>query len=135
MTNALPQSGSPIPDDHHVVRYIAPRHVDNGIVNGAGFLRRPREDASSVNWLEYFDPPIENQLHEVRVATRLRYAKTGQLARLNIGVTRSYVQQNSPDGLELSFVYDPLRAEGDSLADPSHAQIQGVPWRTQQKPN
>jgi hypothetical protein len=127
MTNELPQSGLPIPDEHHVLRYIAPRHVENGIVNGAGFLRRPGEDASSVNWLEYFDLPVEDQVQGVREVARLRYAKTGQLARLNIGATRNYVRENSPEGLELSFVHDPLMAEGDFPADPSHALIQGVP--------
>jgi hypothetical protein len=127
MTNEMPQSGLPIPDDDHVLRYIAPRHVENGIVNGAGFLRRPGEDASSVNWLEYFDPPVENQVQGVREVARLRYAKTGQLARLNIGATRNYVRENSPEGLELSFVHDPLMAEGDFPADPSHALIQGGP--------
>lgn len=127
MTDELPQSGSPLPDDHHVLRYIAPRHVENGVVNGEGFLRRPGEDASSVNWLEYFDPPVENQVQGVRATARLRYAKTGQLARLRVGETKNYVRENSPDSLVLSFVHDPLQAEGDFSADPSHALIQGVP--------
>jgi hypothetical protein len=127
MTDEMPQSGLPIPDDHHVLRYIAPRHVDGGIVNGAGFLRLPAEDGSSVNWLEYYDPPVSNQVQGVRDVARLRYAKTGQLARLNIGATRSYVRQNSPEGLELSFVHDLLIAEGDFPADPSHALILGIP--------
>ncbi len=126
MTDELPQNG-PIPDDHHVLRYTAPRHVDGGIVNGAGFLRRPTEDGFSVNWLEYFDHPIENQVQGGRDVARLRYAKTGLLARLNIGATRNYVRQNSPERLELSFVHDLLIAEGDFPADPSHALIKGIP--------
>jgi hypothetical protein len=127
MTDGLPRSGSPVPDDHHVLRYIAPRHVENGVVNGEGFLKRPGEDASSVNWLEHFDSPLENQVEGVRSAARLRYAKTGQLARLQVGATATYVRQNSPDGLQLSFVHDPLPVDGDFVADPSHALIKGVP--------
>lgn len=127
MTDELPQSGAPIPDDHHVLRYIAPRHFEDGVVNGAGFLRRPNEEGSSVNCLECFDPPVENQVSEVRSVARLRYAKTGCLVRLNIGVTRDYVRQNSPHGVDLHFVYDPLLAEADFPADPSHALIHGIP--------
>lgn len=127
MTDGLPQSGSLVPDDDHVLRYIAPRHVENGIVNGAGFLRRPGEDASSVSWLELFEPPTENQVQAVRGAARLRYAKTGHLVRLNVGQTRNYVRENAPDGQALSFVHDPLAAEGEFPADPSHALIVGVP--------
>lgn len=127
MTDKVPQSGMPISDDNHVLRYIAPRHVEDGIVNGAGFLRRPNEEGSSVNWLEYFDPPVESQVSEVRSVARLRYAKTGYLVRLNIGVTRDYVRQNSPQGLDLHFVHDPLSAEGDFPSDPSHALIHGIP--------
>lgn len=127
MTDELPQNGLPIPDDHHVLRYIALRHVDGGIVNGFGFLRRSTEDGSSVNWLEYFDHPIENQVQGVRDVARLRYAKTGLLARLHIGATRNYVRQNSLERLGLSFVHDLLIAEGGFPADPSHALIQGIP--------
>jgi hypothetical protein len=96
-------------------------------VNGEGFLTRPDEDASSVNWLEWFDPPIENQVKNVRSVTRLKYAKTGHLARLNVGQTKNYVSANDPNGLVLSFVHAPLDSEGTYPADPSHSLIKGVP--------
>jgi hypothetical protein len=127
MTRQVPKSGSAIPDSDHVLRYLRPRHVENGVVNGEGFLTRQDEDAPSVNWLEWFDPPTENQVKGVRSITRLRYAKTGQLARLNIGQTKSYVSANDPNGLLLSFVHDPLDPEGTFPADPSHGLINGVP--------
>lgn len=116
-----------IPDDHHVVRYIPPRHIDNGIVNGEAFLRRPHEEASSVNWLEYFKPPVENQVKEIRAAARLRYAKTGVLARLNVGETKEHVKNNSPLGLVLDFVHDPLPESAPYEGSPSHALIHGIP--------
>jgi len=123
----VPRDGASIPDSDHVLRYIRPRQVENGVVNGEAFLTRPGEDAPSVNWLEWFDPPIENQVEGVRTVTRLTYAKTGQLARLNIGQTKHYVRENDPNGLSLSFVHAPLRREEPYPADPSHALVRGVP--------
>ncbi|MCL2713215.1 MAG: hypothetical protein FWD68_01100 [Alphaproteobacteria bacterium] len=127
MTDKLPQSGSAIPDDHHVIRYVGGRHVDGDVINGEAFLTKPQEDAPSVNWVEYFDPPIDNQVQGVRSAARLQYGKTGKLVRLNVGATRDYVRENSPDGLQLSFVSDPLPAHEKFGPDPSHALIRGVP--------
>ena len=127
MRKDLPQSGSPIPESDHVLRYIPPRHVQDGVVNGEAFLTRPAENAASVNWLEWFDPPIEEQVGGVRSAKRLRYAKTGLLARLNVGQTARYVKENNAYGLELHFVHDPLEAEEGHRPDPSHALIGGVP--------
>jgi hypothetical protein len=127
MTKLVPKNGAAIPDSEHVLRYLRPRHVENGVVNGEGFLTRPGEDAPSVNWLEWFDPPIENQVKGVRSITRLTYAKTGQLARLNVGQTKSYVRENDPNGLSLSFIHAPLDPEGAYPSDPSHSLIEGVP--------
>jgi len=127
MIKPAPQKGSSIPESDHILRYIRPRHVENGVVNGEGFLTRPGEHAPSVNWLEWFDPPLENQVAGVRSVTRLTYAKSGQLVRLNVGQTTRYVRENDPNGLTLSFVHDPLDAYGTHPPDPSHSLIEGVP--------
>lgn len=127
MTRPVPARGSRLPDPDHVLRYIRPRHVENGVVNGEGFLTRPGEDAPSVNWLEWFDPPVEDQVASVRSVARLSYAKTGQLARLNVGQTIRYVTENEPNGLVISFEHDPLEADDKHRADPSHSLIRGVP--------
>ena len=115
----------PIVDDNHVLRYIAPKHIDNGIINGSGFLRRPYEQASSVNWMEWFPLPIENQVSGVRSLRRLTYARNGRLARINVGSTTRYLEEHVL--IELSFRHDPLPAEVDYPADPSHALIHGIP--------
>jgi hypothetical protein len=120
-------SGEPLPDDHHVLRYIGKKHVDNGVVNGSGFLRRPSEDASSVNWMECFPPPEINQILEVINRRRLKYEKRAQLVKLNVGHTKAYIFENSPGKTKLAFVHDPLPAEGAFLEDQSHALICGVP--------
>ena len=127
MTRIAPQKGSPLPEADRILRYIRPRHVEDGIVNGEGFLTRPGEDAPSGNWLEWFDPPIANQVAGVRSVARLTYAKKGKLARLNVGQTTRYVRENDPNGLVLSFVHDPLDAKETQAADPSHSLIHGVP--------
>jgi hypothetical protein len=127
MTRPIPQKGSLLPEADHVLRYIRPRHVEGDVVNGEGFLTKPGEDAPSVNWLEWFDPPIENQVAGVKGLARLTYARTGRLARLNIGQTIQYVRENDLNGLVLAFVHDPLDPNGTHSADPSHALINGVP--------
>jgi hypothetical protein len=122
-----PDPGTPIPDDDHVLRYIARKHVDNGLVNGAGFLNRPHEEASSVNWMECFPLPLENQVSQISQRRRLRYEKRAQLVRLNVGETRRYVTANATIPIELSFLHDPLPAKGDFPEDQSHALIYGLP--------
>ena len=87
-------------------------------MNGEAFLTRPGEEAPSVNWLEWFDPPIENQVASVRSVARLAYAKTGHLARLNVGQTIQYVKDNDPNGLSLFFVHDRLEANEQYSDDP-----------------
>ncbi|CAN0119584.1 unnamed protein product, partial [Phaeothamnion confervicola] len=116
-----------IPDADHVLRYIGKKHVDNGVVNGTGFLSRPAEDSPSVNWMERFDLPLENQVKCVADRRRIRYEKRARLVRLNVGATKDYVRSQSPIAIELSFVSDPLEAENGRPADISHALIRGVP--------
>jgi hypothetical protein len=131
MTDAgvRPKTGDHVPDTDHVLRYVRPKHVDNGVVNGAGFLRRPHEDASSVNWMEHFAAPPTNQVAEIKARKRISYAKTGVLARVNVGQTTSYVQANDPSGTTLSFEHDPLDEDEAQNwpADWSHALIKGIP--------
>jgi hypothetical protein len=118
---------TPISDSHHVLRYVRRKHVDNGVVNGSGFLARPNEDAPSVNWMECFSLPIENQVSEITKRRRIKYEKRAQLVRLNVGHTREYVKKNSPVEIDLTFLHDPLSAEGDFCEDSSHAIIRGMP--------
>jgi hypothetical protein len=127
MTRPIPQKGSTLPDADHVLRYIRPRHVENGVVNGEGFLMKPDEDAPSVNWVEYFELPIDDQIDGVRGVARLTYAKTGQLARLNVGQTAQHVRENDPNHLVLLFEHDPLDSDHKHAADPSHSLMRGVP--------
>jgi hypothetical protein len=111
--------GDELAQEHHVLRYIRPRHISDGVINGAGFLRRPQESAASVNWLEYFkDKVVIEQIESVKAAP-LDYSPKGLLAKLNVGATKQYIAENS-DNPELQFIYDPTK-------DPTHSLIYNIP--------
>ena len=78
----------------------------------------------SVNWLEAFAPGKDRQLAEVRRLSRQSVKRNGRYAELNVGVVREKVAEELPT---LRIVHDPLGAENDYEADPSHAEITGLP--------
>lgn len=124
----IPVAGSALPNDGHVLRHIRSQFVDGENIDGNGFLRRKNEDdGSSVNWLEWFEPPPENQVSGVRGLARLKPGAAAKLVSINVGQTIQYVISQHPDNLALSFVHDPLEVEGDYRADPSHSLIKGLP--------
>ena len=130
LNKPIPKRGAQIADVDHVLYYVKPTQIDDGIVNGDAFLARPRdEDGLSVNWLEWFDSPLECQVEGVRRVARITYAKSGQLARLKVGTVKRHLAEDDRSAVVLSFENDPLEAEGNFPADPSHALIKGVPVR------
>ena len=122
--------GEPVPDQDHILRYVAPRHIDDGVISGSGFLGKPGENAPSVSWLECYPEPLENQLSEVRRRSRLKYGAAARLVRLNVGQTRAYVAGNSPFGISISVLHDPQPADAEHpLEDPAHSLMHGIPDR------
>ncbi len=121
-------SGNSLADKDHVVRYVKPASIDNGIINGSEFRLRPHrpdDTGVSVNWLECFEGKNkEDQLDEIRRLRRLTWKKTGCLAELNIGKTKRHVF-NEIDNI--AFISDPLNKESGYEADPSHSLITGLP--------
>ena len=65
MLKPPPSAGIAIPDRDHVLRYLKPTQVKDSVVNGDGFLTRPGENAPSVNWLEWFDPPLNDDTRTI----------------------------------------------------------------------
>ena len=127
-----PDRGAPLAGEHHVLRYVGGRDfdIDKGTVDGGAFLRKKKDtDGLSVNWLEWFPGSLEDQVAGVRRAARLRYGSTAGLARLNVGQSISFVRENHPERLALSFLHDPLPAEDKHAADPSHSLIVGAPFQ------
>jgi hypothetical protein len=126
-----PESGAPLDYDHHVLRYVGGRDcdVDKGTVEGGAFLRKKKDtDGLSANWLECFPGSLEDQAAGVRRVARINYGSTAGLVRLNVGRSISFVRENHPEHLTLSFIHDPLPAEGKHAADPSHSLIKGGPF-------
>ena len=122
-------TGDNLPGDNHVVRYAKPTSVrTDGKVDGSAFClraNRPDDTGLSVNWLECFrNRKKEEQLAEVRRLARLKMREGGSLAELNIGATKQYVRTVF-EGLR--FIHNPLAAEGNYEAGPSHSEITGLP--------
>ena len=120
-----------LPDDDHVVRYVKPSLVDKCTVDGSAFILREFEEALSVNWIESLpgDNDIE-RIEAVRHLSRLTLSKNGGFAKLNVGATKAYVMELASEAgiwVELKFVEAPLSKSDTHDADPSHAEIFGLP--------
>src|SRR5262245_24193944 len=109
--------GDELPDNDHVLRYVRSGHVDRTgrveHVTTSAFLCRPDEIAASVNWMQCFDPPVDNQCKCIREEKRLTYGRNDRLARLSIGQAKNYVITEAEaalgkDAALLGFEHDPL---------------------------
>lgn len=115
-----------MPNSDHILRYIRPTDIDNGVIGGSGFLRRQNESSLSVNWLECFCGDLNSQVEEVRRRARITYAAKGKLARLNVeNVCRHVASQSNT--CRLRVAKNPLLSENNYEEDPSHALVEGVP--------
>ena len=117
-----------LPAGDHVVRYVKPSMIqEDGTVDGSDFRLRsgtPGETGLSVNWLEAFEPGKDNQLNEVRRLSRLGLRPNGRFAEMNVGTV---MREASKEVGSLHIIHDPLEATGGLDADPSHAEIVGLP--------
>ena len=113
-------------DDSHVVRYARPTLIrEDGSVGGEAFQLRREESSLSINWLECFEGfSTSQQLDEVRRLSRLKMRGNGRLAKLQVGFTKQYVRSELDS---IRFVHQPLAAEREYKADPSHSEIAGLP--------
>ena len=120
--------GDSLPRDDQIVRYVKPSMIqEDGAADGSDFrLRptRPDETGLSVNWLGAFEQGKDAQINEVRRLCRLRLKPNGRFAEMNIGTVISRVAKELDS---LRVVHDPLDAEENFDADPSHAEIVGLP--------
>ena len=125
--------GDQVPLDHHILRYVGGRHIDqdteeNAVILGGGFIARPRDgNRPSCNWLEYLDGSLDEQIQQIRNAARVAYRANGRLARLNVGRVIGEVAAGTGDGREVAIIHDPLDPENGRIADPSHALMTNVP--------
>ena len=120
-----------LPEPHHVVRYIKPSLVFEETVDGSAFLLRTNESGLSVNWLDFWpDADLLTQLDNIRHLVRLKLSKQGRFARLNVGSTKRYVMHSTAE-IDIDIAIDvrsaALGPSSDFEADPSHADITGLP--------
>ena len=121
--------GDDLPADDQIVRYVKPSMIrEDGTVDGAADFRlrpdRPDDTGLSVNWLDAFEPGKSHQLAAVRRLCRLTLRPTGRFAEMNVGTVKRKVAEELDT---LRIVHDPLEAKEGAEADPSHAEIIGLP--------
>ncbi len=114
--------GDLLPDEDHVVRYIGGSHIKGDMVDPEGF----EDERPSVNWLEYHGGDKVQQLACVRDLLRLEPGGTAKLAELGVGAIHSL-------GENVRVVEAPLPATAKHRADPSHAEIEGIPGERKQR--
>ncbi len=121
-------TGADLPADDQIVRYVKPSMIrEDGTADGSDFRLRPNrpdESGLSVNWLEAFGSERANQLAEVRRLSRLTLKPRGRFAEMNVGAVISRVAEEAS---ALRITHAPLEAENGHEADPSHAEIIGLP--------
>ncbi len=122
-----------ISDEHHIVRYVRPGLIDEGVIDGHAFVRRKLqggqvEDCPSVSWVEAFAGSLQERITSVLEHTRMGMSANGCLCRLNVGRSRNAVASS---GLAPNFDVhgDPLPAAPPQypLDDPAHALLEGLP--------
>lgn len=117
-----------LPSGDHIVRYVKPSMIqEDGSADGSNFLLRsamPGETGLSVNWLEVLGQGKVYQLDEVRRLCRLQLKSNGRFAEMNVGTVLRQVAEELDS---LHIIHDPLDAEEEFDADPSHAEIVGLP--------
>ena len=107
-------------DWDHVVRLVKPSLVET-LPSAAAFLDN-RQRPASMNWLECFNPPRENQLREVRSRIRLTLRVNARFVELNVGDAKDTAAEY---GTTLAFVKKPLPAKDALPEDPSHCEAHG----------
>jgi len=124
-------TGKNLPYDHHIVRYVKPTLIEEGTVDGGAFVLRADELGLSVNWLEILGGTDHHQqVDEVRRLSRLRLARRGGFAMLNVGETKRHVSDGAQKaGFQVnpSVCEAPLAAADGFEADPSHSEFTGLP--------
>ena len=115
-----------LPDRDHVVRYVGLAGVRDGKVDGTQFCLRPGEDGLSVNWLECFDHPTnEQQIAAVRRVIHRSLGRQAVFAGLNVGDLRRHLRAELPDIRCVSTPQPPN--DRFPNPDPSHSDIIGLP--------
>ena len=113
-----------VSDSDHISRFCRRNSVDeDGRITGQAFKLRPLDqEGLSVNWLEYLNlSNRETEIKEVRKIYKKKLDVTGRsrIAVLNVGETRKYIYDKSPDKRKIQVTND------KPSPDLSHRRITG----------
>ena len=117
--------GKDLPDKDHVIRYVRPTLIDNGVVSGGAFCLRKNETGLSVYWLEVFGGKKNYQINRARESCNLTVNKSGNFAELNVGITKRHVKNNSIHPQEIRIQSTQPNDNRDFVR--SHSEIIGLP--------
>lgn len=118
-------TGKDLPDEDHVVRYVRPNLIDNGVVSGGAFCLRENETGLSVFWMEVFGGDKNYQINRARESCNLTLSKNGKFAELNVGITKRCIIENSNHPREIRIQSTHPNDKIDSVR--SHSEIIGLP--------
>ena len=117
--------GQAIPDSDHAARYCKASTVEHGEISATAFMLRETDEYLSVNWLEELTRSDRaSQIRDLQdlYGRKLQVGAAARIAILNVGIARTIVERDSPNGRVLRVLHDP---ESD---DPSHSGIYDIPY-------
>jgi hypothetical protein len=119
-------TGGELPETDHAARYVGAGRIDrDGRIAGNAFIGSVENPEPSCHWLEIFGQSESQQIDEVRRRSRLQLGANAVFAVLNVGKTRSLIEEEAL--LAISFIHMPLDADPEHPDDPSHCVMTGVP--------
>lgn len=116
--------------EENVVRYVGGASYDpvTKEVDGGAFGRKPKDtDGLSFTIRMILDSDSESDKNRIReiFSTHIKVGKTAIFAELNVGDVEEALEEFG-DGF--FFQHDPLPEDGEKLANPAHAILNGLPF-------
>lgn len=115
--------GDPLPPADHIVRHCRGSAFDpdtEEVTGTAFFVTGSNHTSVSVNWLEWFDGSVAEQLEALRHFVELNVTRTWKMATLNVGDCCERINKLEMDQqTSVDIRYEPTKN------DPSHAGISG----------
>jgi len=116
--------GDIIPGADSLLRHVGAGRIQGNVVDGSAFRLKPDEEGLSVSWMNAFQGSKEEQLDAVRSAARRSFGKNDRFVELCTNDIVAHIDEECPG---VRCVEEPLEPEGEFSADPSHAEVLGLP--------
>lgn len=116
--------GDLIPGGDALLRHVGAGRVQGSAVDGSAFRLKPDEEGLSVSWMNALSGSKDDQLAAIRTLARRSFGKNDKFAELCTNDIVARIEEECPG---VRSVEEPLEAEGEFPADPSHAEVLGLP--------